>query len=231
MNKEYRRICVVVPVYNEEGRIKKVLTDLVASTDCRIVVVDDGSTDQTFAIASGVNKVIVLRHRINQGKSKGAAMKTGCEYAFNNLGCRAVIFMDGDGQHLSSDLPKFIEKLNLGYEIVLGSRNFNLSIPLVRYLGNKTASIVINLLFSKYVSDLLCGFRAITKGAYEQIKWESVGYGVETEMVVNMARTNLKWCEVPVTVLYHDNAKGVSILDAFGILFDVIKWRFFKRQK
>jgi glycosyltransferase involved in cell wall biosynthesis len=221
-------ICVIIPVYNEEKRIRKVLDDLLTSTDCRIVVVDDGSTDKTFAIASNIKKVIVLRHKINQVKSKGAAMKTGCEYAFDHLHCKAVIFMDGDGQHLPSDLPKFIEKLGLGYDIILGSRNFNLNIPLVRYLGNKTASIVINLLFSKYVSDLLCGFRAITKTAYEQIKWDSVGYGVETEMVVNMARTNLRWCEVPVTVLYYDKAKGVSILDAFGILFDVIKWRFFK---
>lgn len=231
MKKENKNVCLVIPVYNEDKRIKKVLNDLLAGTDCHVVVVDDGSTDQTFAIASDITGVTVLRHRINQGKSKGAAMKTGCEYAFGHLHCKAVIFMDGDGQHLPSDLPKFIEKLELGYDIILGSRNFNLNIPLVRYLGNKTASIVINLLFSKYVSDLLCGFRAITREAYEQIKWESVGYGVETEMVVNMARTNLKWCEVPVTVLYHDNAKGVSILDAFGILFDVIKWRFFKRQK
>jgi hypothetical protein len=95
----------------------------------------------------------------------------------------------------------------------------------VRYIGNKFASLFISFLFGIYVSDILCGYRAITKRAYKKIIWESTGYGVETEMVINIAKANLKYCEVPVETVYLDNYKGVTILDAFGILGNALKWR------
>jgi hypothetical protein len=97
--------------------------------------------------------------------------------------------------------------------------------PLVRFLGNKFASVLISLLFGIYVSDLICGFRAFTKNAYKKIKWESRGYGIETEMIIKTGKAGLRHCEVPVETVYYDRFKGVTILDAFSILFDVFKWR------
>jgi len=217
------KIIIVVPVYNEEKHLSNFLKDLTKS-EYEIVVVDDGSSDSSYKLIQKF-KVHRLRHKINLGK--GSAMKTGVEAAFN-LGADAVIFIDADGQHEVKDLPEFIQKLKEGYDVVLGSRNLGLEVPLVRFIGNKFASVLINILFSIYVSDLLCGFRAVTKKAYEKMKLESQGYGIETEMVIKIKQLKLKYCEVPVATVYYDKVKGVTILDAFSILFNVIFWRFRK---
>ena len=152
-------------------------------------------------------------------------MKTGAEAAFQ-MGADAIVFMDSDGQHKAQDLPHFIEALEKDkFDVVFGSRNLSHGVPLVRYMGNKFASLLVSLLFGIYVSDLLCGYRGLSKRGFKKIYWESKGYGVETEMTARTAKSGLKHCEVPVETLYYDEVKGVTILDAFSILFDVLRWR------
>jgi len=216
-------IFIVIPSCNEEKQIATVLRKALISR-LPVVVVDDGSTDSTFEIAG---KIVdnVIRHKTNLGK--GAALKTGCEAAFA-LGADAVVMMDSDGQHKIGDMDNFLEALYDGNEVVFGSRNLSHGVPLVRFMGNKMVSILISLLFNIYVSDILCGYRALTKRAYRKIAWKSTGYGVETEMIINLANTNLKYCEVPVETVYLDSVKGVTPLDAFSILFDIFRWRITK---
>jgi len=216
------KISIVIPAYNEEKRIGKVLKDI-KKYKLPVIVVDDGSTDKTSLIAQKYS-VEVLKRKINLGGSKGAALKTGVEVAFKQ-GADAVILMDSDGQHEASDIPNFIKALEKGFDVVLGSRNLSLGVPLIRFLGNKFASILINLFFGIYISDLICGYRAMTKEAFEKIKWESLNYAVETEMIVRLSKTKLKYCEVPVETIYHDKAKGVTIIDAVNTFFDVISWK------
>ncbi len=214
------KLFLVIPAFNEEGRIGTVLGELIDSK-LPIIVVDDGSKDRTFDEIKRF-PVIALHHKINLGK--GAALKTGCEAAFK-LGAEAILMMDSDGQHLSSDMNKFIKKLEEGYDIVYGSRNFNKDMPMVRHIGNKIASIMVAVMFGLYISDLLCGFRAFSKNAYQKIKWVSTGYGVETEIAVLDSKARLRRIEVPIETVYHDNFKGVSILDAFGIFYQLVCWR------
>ncbi len=224
------KITIVTPVYNEEKRVGLFLKQL-RSTKYKIVVVDDGSTDASL---KQINKIknkntTLLEHKINLGK--GAALKTGCEYAFKE-GADAVILMDSDGQHNVNDLSIFEKKLRSGkYDIVLGSRNLNLGIPLDRYVGNKIASVFVSLLFRIYVSDIICGFRGLTKKAYKKINWESTGYGVETEMVVNIKRNGLTYCEVPVETIYYNSFKGVTIWDSIGVFGSVMKWKVLSLNK
>lgn len=220
------KIGVVLPVYNEVKKVEHVLEKL-KSLDLMIYVVDDGSTDASYNIITKLSnnsrRIKKYRHTINLGK--GAALKTGFEAAFAG-GMDAVIMMDSDGQHSVRDLNKFIEKLETNrYDMVLGSRNLHHGVPLIRFLGNKFASVFITLLFSYYISDILCGFRAITKNAYSKLKIESTGYGVETEMIVKASKYNLRICEVGIETIYHDKHKGVTILDSMGILLDVLRWR------
>lgn len=220
------KIALVLPVHNEEEMLVGVLKSLL-EYKLPIILVNDGSTDKTLLIAkkeSAKNsKISVISHKINLGK--GAALKTGCIAAFEQ-NFDAVIFMDSDGQHNPADLNKFIAKLKTGkYDVILGSRNLHHGVPLIRFLGNKVASVLISVLFGIYVSDILCGFRAITKKGFKKINFESSGYGIETEMVVKISKYNLKSCEVPIETIYHDKHKGVTFLDAFNILFDVLRWR------
>jgi len=219
------KIYIVVPVYNEDERVVDVI-DGISKIKFPIIIVDDGSSDNSKSkiLKLKSKNLTFLEHKINLGK--GAALKTGCDYAFSH-GADAVIMMDSDGQHIASDLDQFVEKLESDeYDLVLGSRNLSMGVPLDRYMGNKIASVVVAFLYGIYVSDLICGFRAITKKAYNKIRWDSQGYGVEVETVIKIKKFNLKYCEVPVQTVYYDNFKGVSILDAFGILGNLILWKF-----
>lgn len=216
--------CIVIPAYNESKRIGKVLMEL-KGRNLPIIVVDDGSRDQTWEKAKEYG-VVMLRHKINLGK--GAALKTGCEAAFA-MGADTVIMMDSDGQHKAEDLPRFLEKIQSGkFDVVFGSRNMGLGVPLIRFIGNKMASVLISLLFGIYISDLICGYRALTKKAYTLMNLKSSDYGIETEMVIKTAQSKLRYCEISIETIYYDKFKGVTILNALDILFDVIKWRIVK---
>lgn len=215
------RVMVVIPVFNE----KTELADLVASIKQfdfvdELVIVDDGSRK----IIREVGGATVLRHVVNLGK--GSAMKTGAVYCFSK-GATHVIFMDGDGQHLASDLPKFYKKIESGFDIVLGARKIGKDQPIIRSFGNKFASRYIQLMFGHKFQDILSGFRSISHRAFVLTQWESKRYGVETEMAARfgMMQDKLTISEISIGTIYNDKYKGVTIMDALNILFETIWWK------
>ncbi|MFH1535110.1 MAG: glycosyltransferase family 2 protein, partial [Patescibacteria group bacterium] len=124
---------VVIPAYNEGKVIAEVINDIKKHQFNDVIVVDDGSSDDTYEIVKRIDgKIIALRHRINLGK--GAALKTGCEAAIK-LGADIIVFMDSDGQHKPEDISRFIEKLEKdNLDIVFGSRRIGKDMPLVMML-------------------------------------------------------------------------------------------------
>ncbi len=160
MNKTY----IVVPAYCEAERIGPVL-DILVKYPYQIIVVDDGSKDDTFLVAKSRSAVISLKHKINLGK--GAAMKTGCEAALC-LGAENIVVMDADGQHRPEDVTRFIKKLATGDEIVFGKRDFSRGMPAMMALGNTTLSNLIRILFNIEIADTQNGFRAFTALAYQK---------------------------------------------------------------
>ena len=214
---------IVIPAYNESTRILKLLESLAPYKD-KLIVVDDGSTDDTASIPRKMG-ITTLSHMINLGK--GAALKTGCEYAFNH-NADFVIVMDSDGQHNPKEIDSFIKEIEKGSEIVFGVREFDKEAPLIRKIGNIIASKLVKLIFDISLPDILCGFRAFTKNAYQKIKWSSRGYEVETEMVAKTGLNRLKYSLVTVETIYIDKYKGVSILDSFKILTNLLSWRIIK---
>lgn len=213
-------IFIIVPAYNEQGRIGEFLKHLTAC-GYKIIVVDDGSSDNTANISQKYADYLI-KHKINLGK--GAAMETGAELAVK-LKADAVIFMDADGQHLATDIRKFVEKLNEGYGIVYGSRIWNKSVPKERLLGNKAVSKVIKILFGTTISDIFCGFRALTIPTYKKIRWTTNTYGVETEMLLRAAKAKIKSCEVPISAVYLESYKGMTVGHFIELVFDTIRWR------
>jgi glycosyltransferase involved in cell wall biosynthesis len=213
------KITVVVPAYNESRYIGRFLDSLLTVTK-NIVVVDDGSRDKTKEIVEG-RGVKCLSHMTNLGK--GAALKTGCDYAFHH-GSDAVIIMDGDNQHLPSDIPRFRKALNSGAEIVFGTRSLDHNFPKLRLLGNKSLTWVIKQCFGRSITDIPSGYKALTHRAYKQILWDSSGYEVETEIAVRVAKSKLSYVEVPISTVYHDKDYGFNLLDAWGILVKIPYW-------
>lgn len=214
------KIYIVVPAYNESRYIGRFLAKLTSVTK-NIVVIDDGSSDDTTKVAkkSGVK---VLTHMTNLGK--GSALKTGCEYVFTKLGADAVIIMDGDDQHDVTDINKFVLTLNQGSQIVLGVRTLDSRMPLTRLLGNRFTSVLINILFGVYISDVPSGFKAMTKKAYHQLSWYSSGYEVETEIAVRLAKQKLNFVEIPIKTIYHDKEYGFNLIDAARIIIKIPYW-------
>ena len=214
------KIFIVIPAYNEAKYLGRFL-DKLTPLEKNILVVDDGSSDRTCQLVRE-HRLTCLSHATNLGK--GAALKTGCEYAFGKLHADAVIIMDGDDQHAVGDLPLFVRELKRGTDIVLGVRTMDAKMPLGRVLGNKAMSIIVNLLFGHYIADIPSGFKAMTKKAYQRLRWYSSGYEVETEIAVRIAKSKLPYVEVPISTVYHDKEYGFNLLDAGRILIKIPFW-------
>ncbi len=214
----------VIPAYNEAKTVVAVAEQVKRYVDV-VVVVDDGSCDDTFARlqVKATSALVVLRHEINLGK--GAALKTGCDAAVQ-LGAEYIVCIDADHQHQPEMIPQFISALQeQNIDVVFGVRQFNNRMPFMMLFGNKFLSVVINILFRVLVHDTQSGFRAFTAKAYDQLRWKSSGYEVETEMIVRMSQYQLRYREVDIDTIYHDNYKGTTALDGIRILAQIFKWK------
>ena len=213
----------VIPAFNEGSRIKYVVAKAINYVDI-VIVVDDGSTDDTFEMSNNIDvKVTTLRHKINLGK--GAALKTGCEAALK-LGADIIVLMDADGQHNAEDIPRFIKEITqTDVAIVFGSRKIGKAMPFIMMLGNKFLSLTTALLFKIYITDTQSGFRAMRADIYSKIKWDSPRYSVETEMVVKVGKNKLKFKEILIETIYSDNYKGTTFIDGIRIFINMLIWR------
>src|SRR3989344_3269702 len=124
---------VIVPVFNEEKSIRSFITTLKKYTN-KIIVVNDGSRDNTEEIIKGVSGISLINLKRNKGK--GFAMKLGANYAWK-IGANSIIFMDGDNQHNPRLLPKFFEYLDNAEDIIIGIRVVKANIPFIRRQGNR----------------------------------------------------------------------------------------------
>lgn len=220
----------VIPAYNESNNIRHVIEEVRHYVDC-IVVVDDGSSDDTYEQArmvvqsvSDACDVIVLRHDINLGK--GTTLKTGCKAAVQ-LDADSIICIDADNQHNPKSIPQFIQAIQDGrYDIVFGARAFDNNMPFTMFIGNRFLSVVVNKLFHIFLHDTQSGYRAFTREAFEKMNWESTGYEVETEMIIRASEQEFRYTEVDIDTIYHDDYKGTTALDGVKIFLHILKWKF-----
>lgn len=213
---------VVVTAYNEAKYLSRFLEKLSKKTR-DFIVVDDGSSDQTAKLAQKFTKHLLV-HPVNLGK--GAAMKTGADYAFKILQADAVIFMDGDDQHDPLDLIKFADFFKLQKQgLAFGVRAFDQSMPLIRVLGNRFTSFLVKILFGSYLTDIPSGFKAMSRDVYQKLRWQSSDYGVELEIACKTAKLKIPFSEIPIKTIYHDLDRGMSLIDPFKMIYKIILWR------
>lgn len=220
----YMIVAAVIPAHNESKHIREVIDKSRHFVDY-VIVVDDGSTDNTTAIAQSFGgNVIALRHVVNLGK--GAALKTGCEAA-GRLKADAVVCMDADNQHKPEMIPQFIKTLQeKKVDIVFGMRRFNNKMPFMMLLGNHALSRIINSLFHVEVHDTQSGYRAFTSEAFNKLQWESSGYEAETEMIIRAGEQQLTYSELEIDTIYNDNYKGTTAFDGLRIFLYILRWKF-----
>jgi len=210
---------VVIPAYNEARNIRDVVEGA-KKYSSNIIVVDDGSKDKTYYNARKTN-AIVLRHIVNLGK--GAALKTGCDFAVMHK-ARKIVVLDADGQHDPNETPKFVKLLE-DYDIVFGYRRFTNDMPFVLKFGNVFINYAINLLYGMRLKDTQCGYRAFTANAYKKIRWKALDYSMESEMIANTGKHKLKYKEIQIETIYSDKYKGTTIIDGIKIVFNMLLWR------
>lgn len=216
-----KNIWVIIPAYNESRHIPNVIKGVKKHIK-NIIVVDDGSKDKTFELAK--KNSIALRHIVNLGK--GAALKTGCDYALKK-GAEIMVVMDSDGQHDPKEIPNFLKALK-NSDIVFSQRKFSRNMPFIFRFGNQFIDKTTKLLFNIHLKDTQCGYRAFTADAYKRIRWKSSDYSMESEMIANAGKKHLKYKVVPIQTIYSENYKGTTAFDGIKIVFNMIKWRLFK---
>jgi len=212
-------IWAVIAAKNEEKHIAKVIRDTKKHVD-KIVIVDDGSTDNTNEIATK-SGAIVLTHLVNLGK--GAAIKTGCEYARDNK-ADIIVLLDADHQHEPKDIPKLITSLKKS-QIVFGVRKKRKNMPLVLKFGNWFINSVTRTLYGVKIVDTQCGFRVFRAKIYPLLKWRSSNYSLESEMIANVGKKRLKYTQVPISTIYSDKYKGTTIIDGVKIVGNLLWWK------
>ena len=201
MKSQPNSVLILLPVYNESRVISSVISSIKKEGWNTILVVDDGSTDNTFDVVLSTG-VKILRHSLNRGK--GASIKTGIEAA-KKLGYGIVVTLDSDGQHSPKDIKKMVELIENGYDIVLGIRDFKLQhIPRYKALANYLGNVLTWLFYGFWVNDSQSGFRAYSKKALSVIEINNDRYEFETEIVREIARNKLKWIETTIEVRYSD---------------------------
>jgi glycosyltransferase involved in cell wall biosynthesis len=193
-----QKIVVIIPVYNEEGSIAKVLDEIPRSVVNEIVVIDNGSSDRSVEIAQAHHAVVL--HEPKRGY--GAACLKGIQFANDYLKPDIVIFIDGDYSDYPEDIVRLIGKIDEGYDFVLGSRILGIDacgaqLPTYSVVGNKLAAFLLRILFRGNYTDL-GPFRAIRLNRLNQLRMQDLTYGWTIEMQIKALYENLKIIEIPV---------------------------------
>lgn len=216
------KTCIVIPTYNEAHVIGKLIREI-RGQNLDVLVIDDGSKDNTSGIAVD-NGATVLKNEENQGK--GSSLIKGFNYALSHE-YDAVITMDGDGQHLSEDLPYFIRLAKYSPNaIFIGNRMFKTkNMPLVRFLTNKFMSWFISCLAKQTIPDTQCGFRLLKKDVLKKLDLVTSKYETESEILIKSSRLGYKIESVPIKTVYLNEKSHINpFMDTLRFIRFVIKY-------
>lgn len=222
---ESARVFIIVPAFNEAKTIRPVVDRLVATLH-HVVVVDDGSTDETWRLLEGTS-AFLLRHHINRGQ--GAAIQTGIRFALLR-GADIVVTFDSDDQHDPDDIDAIIAPIRRGEcDIALGSRflGHTENMPVSRKLVLKAGIIFTRIVSRVRVTDVHNGLRAMSREAADALHITMDRMAHASEILDQIAHHQWRYKEVPVTIRYsaHSLAKGQTSWNSLRIAAQVLMER------
>ncbi len=221
------KFCVIIPTYQGAKTLPVLLTRLfqyIARED--VIVVDDGSTDGTFEIATNFGVDVIKSSDNGKNMGKGFALKRGFARAIQK-NYDAVITIDADLQHPPELIPQFIEKIHRGADMVVGNRMNDIStMPIERRLSNYLSSLAVSILAGQRFPDSQCGFRAIRRWVLENVQLFFNRYQMESEMLIEAKKIGAKIEFVPIPTIYNSTGKSFfhPILDTARFIAFVIAY-------
>ena len=224
------KYCILLPAYGEEEHIAEVVIDI-RKYCSDVIVVDDGSKDNTIAEAEKVG-AIVLRHKENKGK--GAALETGFAYVKEH-GYTFVVTMDSDGQHASDDIPVFVDEYQKsGVPVIIGDRmgRHDSAMPFVRKCTNKFMSWLLSREMGQKVPDTQSGFRLYHVDVLGFLHTTTSGYAAESECLLHLSAQGCQIGSVPIKVIYNGEHSDIHpFRDTIRFFKMLRKWRSEKRER
>lgn len=210
-------ISIVIPVFNEEKSILSVLKRIPQNLNYEIILVDDGSTDNSLKNVKQIinNKTRIIKHKENRGY--GAAILTGLKYANGDI----IVTLDSDGQHDPKEIPKLLKPfINDKADITIGSRYLgkcNYKIPIYTRLGEYCINLILQWLYQQKIGNNQSGFRALKKSVLSYShNFKNKGMAFSTEFLFQALENKRRIIEVPISM---DPRKyGDSHVNLFKIL-------------
>jgi len=222
-------VSIVIPAKNEAENLRSLLPSLnKVMPEAEIIVVDDGSTDDTVSICKK-NSVKFISHPYSMGN--GASIKSGARAAEGNI----LVFMDGDGQHDPEDVPKLIEQINAGYELVIGARAVDTHASLLRRVGNSFYNRLASIMTGNKILDLTSGFRATRARHFRKFLYLLPnGFSYPTTSTMAFFRSGLPVTFVPIRAakragkskikLFKDGTRFLLIIIKIGALYSPMRF-------
>lgn len=224
-------ISIILPAKNEADSLKSLLPVLHKNfPEAEIIVVNDGSTDNTVEICSQ-NAVKVVSHVYSMGN--GAAIKTGARNAQGNI----LVFMDADGQHDPADINRLMEKLNAGFDMAVGARQSDTHASLARRVGNSLYNKLASWMTGYPIDDLTSGFRAARTRHFKRFLYLLPNkFSYPTTITMAFFRAGLPVAYVPIQAinrqgnskshirLFHDGLRFFIIILKVGALFSPMRF-------
>ena len=219
-------IYIVLPAYNEASRIRRVIRAISECGFDQIIVVNDGSSDNTPEVAEN-NGATVISHAVNLGP--GAATQTGIDFALKQ-GAHYIVTIDADGQHRAEDINTLVQYiLHHDVDVVIGSRFIQAKnkIPFWRKQFNRVGNVLTYILSGLYVSDSQSGLKVMTRAFAQKLNLEHNGFEFCTEIIQKMKVHQIKYAEVPIRVRYSRDtlSKGQSFLNGLAMIYNLFKKR------
>jgi len=197
-------VLALIPAFNEATRIGSVIRG--AAAQLPVLVVDDGSQDDTATAAEAVGAT-VLRHQRNQGK--GAALRNGFAWAMER-GYGAVLTLDADGQHDPAEIPTFLDAFALDAgDLIIGYRDFS-QIPLVRRIANTVGRLTLSWALGRPIRDNQSGYRLVSRPVMESLHPTVEGFEFEVEMIAQTVRAGLRLAWVPISTIYAGESSHIE---------------------
>lgn len=231
MSSSTKKICVVIPAFNNEATVSHVVRKAKHEVD-HVMVFDDGSTDNTAVMAEKAGAYVI---RLSKNTGKGNVLRVAFRYALKNH-FDAIITLDADLQHDPSEIPKFINYYAKHHpKIIIGNRLLGKNmIPRIRYGPNKIGTILFSWLIHQTVEDSQCGFRLYNHHVMENIRILNPGFEAETDILLRAGKRGYKIGFVPIKPIYFANRKHRSyyrpITDTFRISIIFLMNLFWKNR-